>query len=431
MSELGGSIKSAIGEQRPAPFAVPTLGRRLKAWLCERGPEVVVMGSTLEISATYIPFMHGKYLVDGRTLSVIDAGEVSMVIFVVFGFFVLSRKGVRSLGRLGAGVLIFLMYAVVVTALQRPVLGAMDLFRLVLLGAFAVGSMALRSGHASSELLGRCFRRLILWAVGLSIVAILQIMVGFHLWNSDLGQRSNATLADPNHLARFLVVAIALLPAARIRHVWLTFLILASGVASTGSRAGVLILGVVAVFGYMTTSGKSRRLYVGMLIGSALMVAFYVERFFRLVANLGAGSAGRTVLIEEGFKSWLRSPVVGCGTGCFPEALSEEAGVALDRFHEGLRASHTSVVTILVELGAVGLFLVGIFLLRPGASKTIRNMYPGLAAAGLVIFLGSLMEGRLLQDMTFWYLLSLAVAVSATDRKQQCTSGKSRKGLVT
>jgi O-antigen ligase len=110
------------------------------------------------------------------------------------------------------------------------------------------------------------------------------------------------------------------------------------------------------------------------------------------------------------------------------------AGLGLDSFREGMEGdyshfiwpgrktvlSHTSIITVMAELGIIGLLTL-LFLLYKwaqvcwrayaNASVSDKALAAGLAAAFLAVFLSSQSEGRFFEDPYLWLIFGLGVAL--------------------
>jgi hypothetical protein len=393
---------------------------KLRRALRRRAPELIIIAATLEFTASHIPFLTGEFVVDERRVSVLDAGKITLL--ATFALFLLAsdRPSLRTAQRPLERYLVLVSYAAIITAILGATGGFNSIARLAAFVAFATIIVALRSGWATQDFMRRAIRPIIIWAAVLSVFAVVQRLTGVWIWNHDMkaAGRANATFADPNLLARFIVVAVALVPLAHLRHRAATTIVLLAGIASTGSRSGVVVLGAVAILGVIIGQRRERRFYGALALGAMSLLPFIWERLARLSENFSAGSGGRTALISDGFAAWTQRPIVGCGLRCFPEALSPEAQMRLDQFHVGLRGSHTSFVTILVELGVVGLVIVAVTVFRPVLGNRLRSGYAPILIALTALVLSSQMEGRLLEDPTLWYLLAWAQVIMLTKQSK-------------
>jgi glycosyltransferase involved in cell wall biosynthesis/O-antigen ligase len=296
--------------------------------------------------------------------------------------------------------------------------------------------------------------RLWLWfaisCIGLSLIGVLQRATGSYIWNApDVGvSRINATFYDPNVLGRVLtmmiVVGVALAPAIagrRTRSVLIAAMVLASAALPfTYSRQAWVFGGVVLLLAVITSRQRRDAL---LLAGTSLAVFVAVSvlvpevqaRINQLQQNLtGAPShlferpglaflnylpldSERHYLIAAGLQMFYDHPLFGLGFGKYPAAISGPYhGFILSGYTT--IASHTSLVTILAELGLVGFALTAWWVYsytrhtvaaagRDDAGRAFV-LAPFMAIA--VIFLESQLNGRLLDEPYLFVFLGLAAA---------------------
>ncbi|MEP6872121.1 MAG: O-antigen ligase family protein [Anaerolineaceae bacterium] len=284
----------------------------------------------------------------------------------------------------------------------------------------------------------------LLIAAMLALVAISQRL--FHVFNwrailvqsDDYSYRSNATFADPNNLARYfavsmsLAVGLLLSTGPRRQTVYLAIPALAlsaAGIVATASRSGWLML-VFCTFLVVLVSPISRYTKGKLVFGSAgALVAMLVLLLFQggtdaeRVKSLASGVqviGQREFLIKAGWQMFKDSPFIGVGSGNYQHALVVSD---LDLIPSWARTtlSHTSLVSLLAELGIVGMlaFLlvvvrVGISMVRAYFATAVeynRLIIGWLGASTIGILLVSQSEGRLLDEPYLWLILAMFVAL--------------------
>src|SRR5436190_15208921 len=361
--------------------------------------------------------------------STVDAGRIIVAIaFVVW----LSRPGRPRAEVLPSSpltlplTLLFAVYALsTLYAVDAPAARTESLRLLFSLGMFALIPFFVRD---------RASLRWTLYAIvfamaALSLVGIYEEAAGKFLWNEGLGlygeRRINATFADPNHFARFLlegiVVALVLwffvgrrakfaflLPAMLIAILTLEF---------TGSRGswvvGVVTLPLAVAALPVARSLRLRMLGMGMalLVLAALVVAAFNPYFSKRVDTFkfGFNAAGaRPYLVEAGLNMFRDHPLGGVGAGSYQASFQEDYYSYKDpKIKANVTMSHTSLVTIMAEFGAIGIVAVAfvaarwaMFLRAAATSRTNRDLRAVLAGVGVIsaiIFLGSQSEGRFLE----------------------------------
>lgn len=296
--------------------------------------------------------------------------------------------------------------------------------------------------------------RLWLWfaisCIGLSLIGVLQRATGGYIWNApDVGvSRINATFYDPNVLGRVLtmmvVAGVALAPAIagrRTRAVLIAATVLASAALPFTYSRQAWVFGAVVLLLAVITSGQRRNALllagasIAVFVAVTVLVPEVQARINQLQHNLaGAPShlferpglaflnylpldSERHYLIAAGLQMFYDHPLFGLGFGKYPAAISGPYhGFILSGYTT--IASHTSLVTILAELGLVGFALTAWWVYsytrqtvaavkRDGAGRAYV-LAPFMAVA--VIFLESQLNGRLLDEPYLFVFLGLAAA---------------------
>ncbi len=280
-------------------------------------------------------------------------------------------------------------------------------------------------------------------AIVLALLAVAQRGIGVFAWRESLIQsdgvsyRANATFASPNILARFLAVALplgavlALATGPRRLTLWLTPTLLVFGtvaIAATASRSGWLMLiltGLLVLLLIPTTRyAKAKIAAAGLLalgLGAVLLLwqgGAGAERVGS-IAESASVLGQREYLIRAGWAMFRDSPLIGVGAGNYQHALVTSY---LDVIPTWARVSlsHTSLVSVLAELGLTGVFLFGfvgvrltVTIVRAYARSSdaySRAVLGWLAAAITGIVLHSQSEGRLFDEPFLWVLLALVIA---------------------
>ena len=281
-------------------------------------------------------------------------------------------------------------------------------------------------------------------AAGLSLLAIAQRLTGIFQWRSiliqsdDYSYRSNSTFADPNHLARYLALtmslAVGLILSTGPRRLTLylaipSLIISAGGIVMTASRSGWLILlfctflvVVLAPIRRYTRVKLVGLSFAGLVAGVSLLLVqggTDAERVKTLAS--GAEVLGqREFLIRAGWQMFRENMFIGVGSGNYQHALLVTYRYLIPDWAT-TTLSHTSIITILSEMGIVGLLAVLFVSFRVGIAVriayrlrqtvTARLVAVWLAAGMLGILLHSQSEGRLLDDPYLWLLLAILVAI--------------------
>jgi O-antigen ligase len=420
------------------------------------GP-LLALALPLEISKLWFPFLQTRAELGGGLppTSVVDAGR--LVIALAFAVWLLRPQRARAdvipaspltlpLALLFAVYALSTLYALDVSAARTETLRL-----LFSLGGFALVPFFVRD-RASLRWTLFAF---VAAAAALALVGVYQQLSGHFFWNDGLGRfgerRVNTTFADPNHFARYLVeaivVAIMLWPFSIYRARLL--LLAAIGaclltLAFTGSR-GAWIVGAavvpVAVWSLPVTRAARLRILVGgagAIVALALAVAAFSPFFTKRVDTFTFGveaSGARPYLVDAGMHMFADHPITGVGAGGYQSAFLDDYYSFKDpKIKANVTISHTSAVTLLAELGLIGVAAVLFVIARWAAYlRTLMARFaPGDSRAALkavalisvIILLGSQTEGRFLEDPYLWFVAGLAVAIDQIGAAERTASAR-------
>jgi putative inorganic carbon (hco3(-)) transporter len=289
----------------------------------------------------------------------------------------------------------------------------------------------------------------LLVCIGLSLIAIAQRLFGVFNWRAILIQsdgysyRSNATFADPNHLARYmalcisLAVGLILATGPRRTTIYLAvplLVVTALGIVVTASRSGwglVIFCSAIVVFAapiarytkakLVTAAGTALVLLIALLLVQGGENAQRVASLASPVTALGQ----REFLIRVGWQEFLDNPFIGVGSGNYQHALITTYRSLVPDWAE-VTLSHTSLVSIIAEWGILGLAMflfitvrlaaVAVGCYRRSSTRYIRLISAWLGAALLGIVLHSQSEGRLFDEPYLYLLLAILVAIETGPR---------------
>jgi O-antigen ligase len=412
------------------------------------GP-LLALALPLEITKLAFPFLQTRSELGGGLppTSILDAGR--LVVALAFAVW-LIRPGRPRAGVIPASpltlplALLFAVYALsTLYAIDVSAARTESLRLLFALGGFALIPFFVRDEPS----LRWTLYAFVFAAAALAIAGIYQEATGTFFWNEGLGlfgeRRINATFADPNHFARYLVEAIVvaltlwffvgrrirfglLLPAMALSMLTLVF---------TGSR-GAWIVGVISLPLAVVALPVARSLRMRMLgMGAALLVlaAIVVAAFNPFVSKrintftFGLEASGaRPYLVRAGLNMFADHPLTGVGAGGYQSSFENDYLRYKDpKIKANITMSHTSLVTIMAELGVIGLAALAFVAVRwlLYLRALLRDAPPPakatLAACGMItaiILLGSQTEGRFLEDPYLWFAAGLAVAIDAIRR---------------
>jgi putative inorganic carbon (hco3(-)) transporter len=280
-------------------------------------------------------------------------------------------------------------------------------------------------------------------AVPIATIALAQFATRTIWWNDTLKQgnvynrffRANGTFYDPNILGRYLVVALAITVAYAIASrrprvtlgLGIAAAVLSAGLAVTFSRSSALALMVVVTLLAVRTFGVRRTALVGVaalvLVGGPVVALnSHVRDRVSSVTGVTSAGEGRFRLARGGIDLWKTEPVTGVGLGAFAakykETLPRKQAVRTRVF-----ISHTAPITVLAELGIVGIGLLALLL---GTATVVlwRGARHDRNGAGLVqwtvlavlvaIFVHSLLYSAFFEDPYVWVMAAVGLAVGAT-----------------
>jgi putative inorganic carbon (HCO3(-)) transporter len=232
--------------------------------------------------------------------------------------------------------------------------------------------------------------------------------------------RVTSLFKDPSLYGRYLVVPIALLLVAvlfrRGRTVeWVAAAALCAflfwGLFYSYSQSSFVALFVVTFAVALVALG--RRLRIVLLVGALL--AFLAAGAVAAESVNGRSArdvtSGRSRLVDVTLDAFEARPISGVGVGGQPRASADESG----RGSPSRNASHTTPLTVLAELGVLGLALYlwvlaatawGLFLV----SRRDRTLAVGLAAVFLALVVHSLLYAGFFEDPLTWGVFGLTAA---------------------
>ena len=423
------------------------------------GP-LLAMALPLEISKLWIPFLRTRSELGGGLppTSVVDAGR--LVVALAFAVWVLRPQRARAdvvpsslltlpLALLFAVYALSTLYAIDVSAARTE-----SLRLLFSLGGFALVPFFVRDRTS----LRWTMYAFVAAAAVLAVVGVYQQITGDFFWNDGLGRfgerRVNTTFADPNHFARYLVeaivVAIMLWPfVARRGRAMLAAAIGASllTLAFTGSRGAWLVgaMAAPAAVMWLPASRASRLRILGggaaALVVIAVAVAAFSPFFTKRLDTFTFGveaSGARPYLVDAGMAMFRDHPLTGVGAGGYQSSFENDYYSYKDpKIKANITASHTSAVTLLAELGAIGVAAVVFVIVRWAMYMRMlarertgesRAIVLALVLISAIILLGSQTEGRFLEDPYLWFAAGLAVAIDRIGRDRDAGGGAVAEG---
>jgi len=255
-----------------------------------------------------------------------------------------------------------------------------------------------------------CFRAMYMVALAMATIGVLTLVMGGSTGGSDTSTRLGLgsavdTLSDANFLALYLVVGIPFLIFAisykkGLMRIALFFMIVPvlAGFARTGSRMGMLALGVgMLLFFAFATAIERIVIVMGGILFVALAISLLPQQisdrfttFFKASsaaqAEAAASAEVRKVLFLRSVALSFEHPFLGVGPGEFIDAEAEEATAAGKRplWH----FTHNSYTELSSETGFPGLFLFLFAFWRAYAGLSrIRSKYKYTLVGRAALFL--------------------------------------------
>ena len=233
--------------------------------------------------------------------------------------------------------------------------------------------------------------------------------------------RVTAIFNDPNIYGRFLAAAIVVVVVAlwlertRLRVGIPLIALLAAGLVFAYSQSSLAALFVAVLVTTVIAADAWSRKIVLAAAGTAVLLGIVGVLVIAQDNSLRQATSGRSDLVANTTEVIRANPLVGVGIGAEREASARRAREAGDRLP---KASHTAVLTVAAELGAVGVglflaFLVGAVSLFAGARMIDAALGLGLGGVFLVVFVHSVSYSGFFEDPLTWGALGVAAAAVA------------------
>jgi putative inorganic carbon (HCO3(-)) transporter len=420
------------------------------------GP-MLALALPLEISKLAFPFLQTRTELGGGLgpTSIVDAGRI--VVGLAFAVWLIRpgrpRADVLPVSPLTLPLaLLFAAFALSTAYAIDPAAARTESLRLL----FSVGMFALLPFFVRDRASLRwTLYAFVFAAAALAMAGVYQEATDTFFWNPGLGlfgeRRINTTFADPNHFARLLLegIVIAMMLWFFVeRRVKFAFLLPAMALSIltlvfTGSR-GAWVVGIVTLPVAVMALPIDRTLRLRMLgLGAALLAVaviavaalnpYFAKRLNTFTFGFQAAGA-RPYLVEAGLNMFVDHPVTGVGVGGYQKAFDDDYYSYKDpHIKANVTISHTSLVTIMAELGLIGLAAVAFLAVRWAAylrellgpaPSDMKAVLIGMVMLSVIIFLGSQTEGRFLEDPYLWFAGGIVVAVDAIIRRATATEAE-------
>lgn len=403
----------------------------------------VVLGLPFEYASTQAVSVLGEGGIGGAIRTLLNPGKAAMLAVIVLGVIRARHNPARLIPNSGVLLPAVLLLVVVLlgVAWSDSLTPTNSVLIMPMYVAFVFVAPSFIEDRRDLERIAIAF----FVAVGiLSVVAIAQRLLGVFNWRAilvqsdDYSYRSNAFFADPNNLARFLAIAMALGVG----------MILVTGPRRLTVHVAVpaLVIGMPALIATASRSG-----WLGFLLAAFLMVmlapirgytkvrltvlAFGGLTFFLTLIFMQGGTDAervkslasgvevlgqRSFLIKGGWEMWKDNPLVGVGSGNYQRSLVVSYLWTLPWWAK-TTLSHTSFISILAELGIVGVAAFAFMSFRvmvtcahtylASGDRYSRLWAAWVAAAFIEILFQSQSEGRLLEEPFLYLLLAILAAL--------------------
>ena len=398
--------------------------------------QLLVLTIPLEISKLWFPFLLLEKPVDNQPVSLIDFSRIALLcltLVLLFWFSAKMKLPAAPYRYFAAPTALLGVYIISLAFTPAPTTARNEIIRLVfhLLIALSVVWTVKEVRDVQAVLAAFRWTTLILGGI-----VLFQALTGVYLWNAALsiGESYNATMADPNILARYMVIGFftwLLSPAVKrgraclVRLVAVLLCLLV--ILLSRSRGTWVIFAVLLVGLALVGSRLQRRQVRWMLIFSVLFTVAAASQSNVLLTRLqtfrgGVGILGRRInLIQVGLAMFRDHPVLGVGLGGFPVEYVTNYCEFLLYPSRPTTLSHTYLVTTAAELGVVGLSITLLFLIQAlqlyrratkwyPQSRNCRDELLVALIAVLTIFMGSQTEARFWEDPYLWVFWGLLVA---------------------
>ncbi len=187
-------------------------------------------------------------------------------------------------------------------------------------------------------------------------------------------RRAQSLFFDPNLFALFLGFIFAFLFSDIIIRKFsllkfISIIIIIGGIFSSGSISGlVLIFTIIFVVSTRIILIKYRHLFIKLILSSIIILIatfilakainfdVYFAKRYKQIKSHEYALGGRLTLIKGGLSLFAKYPILGVGLEGFREKFKEV--MPPEHKRESLTVSHTLLITVLAELGLIGILIL-------------------------------------------------------------------------
>lgn len=409
---------------------------------------LLILGVALEISSTWYPDL-GKVgnLMGMVSLTRLTSFALILAAFARLFFMDEMRRKLSAVFRdpLTIILLIFIGFgAISIVYSADPGKTLTETVRLLTLFAVFISiALLIDKEHALVP-----FKAIHFVALALAPLAYYESFTGNLIWQGEhllreSTLRVNATFVDPNIFARFLILGVVAnfilqiyAKESSIKFMYMAGLaVLLTQLAFTGSRGGMVTLFVILIATLIFLPNRKASLWVlglgALFIGLILMGR--PELLDRMLSITELANTQRLYLWQAAIDIFKNNPIIGTGLGTFQTVFENDyINLRRDVGPQGATISHTTILTIAAELGAIGLTLLaaiwavilGKLYILYGTSHDYRNLFynfrseyylgTGCFLLILTIFISSQGEGRFFEDPMLWLSFALLIVLNFT-----------------
>lgn len=253
--------------------------------------------------------------------------------------------------------------------------------------------------------------------------------------------RATAGFGHPNQLAGllllllpFVLAAVVMLPRARL--LWIVVVGMSvAAVLATGSRGGVLAMGVLPAVVLAQRRASALASLVALAVAASGAVVYVVSTSFP--HGMGSALEGRVDIWQVAAHVWAQRPLFGGGTGSFPHSYASAGYVGKMYLPDSLQVppphGHNLALQVMSENGFVGLAaLIAVTAaatataatVLAGRSDWVKPLAPAAVAMLLAMFVQNQVDFTLLENnaTVLFALLGLLLGAAHTSEVAACST---------
>ena len=276
--------------------------------------------------------------------------------------------------------------------------------------------------HGLWALVGGCSLCALFHLAGIGVADVGQ---GVHGRSAVFGENANV-LGATYAITAIVLIGLGMRSGVALRQRFLVFALLTivgAGLAKTGSRTAVLMLGMgilVLLFQGRSFGTRTKRVASVMLVGVVLATILWqipgvLKRFEELDSANAQEQEGRVRMIPVLWDIFLRSPICGLGPDGYQVELTRRAMPHLIG-QQRLISAHNLALMLLVETGVIGFLLFSAGIMAALKSAWRARFAPGGSlpmALILPLVIAALIVSNPAHHLVFWFAVAYALAGTA------------------